>query len=121
VAYAAGQLGWVIKLNPDLTAVPDVLSSPTSALVVLSSLPNPTRGATELRFRLAAPSDVGVDIFDVTGRRVFGDRIAGLSAGEHAYRYHGLTTGRVRLPAGVYFQRVTALGVSKTAKLVILR
>jgi hypothetical protein len=75
--------------------------------------PNPTSGALTLAYRLGAPSEVRIEVFDVLGRVV---RTEERRAGE----------GRVVVPteglgAGVYVARLTAGGVHETRTFTVTR
>ncbi|MDE2645516.1 MAG: S8 family serine peptidase [Bacteroidota bacterium] len=65
--------------------------------------PNPFAEATRLSFDLPWAARVGVEVLDVTGRRVHVQSPADLSAG-----WNQLIDLRLALPAGVYLYRLTA-------------
>ena len=91
--------------NLVLTGPVDGASGPEAGPVaLLPSAPSPFRSATRLRFRLAAPAAVALDVFDVTGRRVAS--VAGpYGAGEHAVTLDGSA-----LAPGAYLVRLRAGG-----------
>lgn len=82
--------------------------SPTSApraldtARLLPNVPNPFNPTTELRFELAAPSDVALRILDARGRVVDVLRPGTLSAGEHALPWRGLDAEGRSVASGVY-------------------
>ena len=77
-------------------------------VALLPAAPSPFRDATRLRFRLDAPADVALDVFDVTGRRVAS--VAGsYGLGEHAVLLDGS-----RLAPGAYLVRLQAGGETRT-------
>ncbi len=81
-------------------------------VALLAPTPNPFRGATQLRFRLDAPSDVQLDVFDVVGRRVAS--LAGaFGAGEHPVSIDGAA-----LAPGTYVVRLMAGGLVRTRLVV---
>ena len=88
---------------------------------VLPNHPNPFTRETAIGYGLPSASDVAVEVYDVAGRRVFTDRLPGVSAGWHAYRFPATGAGGRRLAAGVYFYRMTSAGRSETRKMVIMR
>jgi hypothetical protein len=94
---------------------------PLSALEVRQNYPNPFSGTTEFEVNLPAQSDLAVDVYDVAGRRVRTHSLGESAAGWHRLRLDGLDDAERRLPAGVYFYRVTANGTSVTKKMVIVR
>jgi Lecithin:cholesterol acyltransferase len=85
-------------------------TSPGGPIVLdlLSAGPNPFRGSTSLRFRLAAPRRVTAEVFDVGGRRV-ASLLHGepMGAGTHELRWPAGADG-TRAPAGVYWVRLDA-------------
>jgi hypothetical protein len=91
------------------------------ALQLLPNSPNPFNHTTVVRFGLPEASDVVLDVFDVTGRRVYTERRAHVPAGWQNLSYDGRDARNVPLPSGVYFFRVTAGGVTAASKMVISR
>jgi hypothetical protein len=90
--------------------------SPVASLeLALAAEPNPSRGATTLRYRLGTAAHVRLTVYDTSGRRlttlVEGDR----SAGE--YSFH--VSGRGFAP-GVYLYRLEANGASVVRRAVLL-
>ena len=47
------------------------------------NFPNPTSGSTQIEYSIAESSDVTLELFDVTGRKVKSISLAAVSAGEH--------------------------------------
>lgn len=82
--------------------------------------PNPSAGGVALRFSLAAPARVRLELLDCAGRRV---RV--LADGERAAGAHGLAwdgageDGRAVAP-GLYFARLAAPGVAAVRRIVRL-
>jgi hypothetical protein len=71
--------------------VPD---GPVAVASSLRALANPVRGAVELALVMPAPADAAYEVYDAAGRRVAGERLGWLPAGEHVIRWNG------RGPAG---------------------
>ena len=69
--------------------------------------PNPFRGQTTLTFRVSAPAEVSVQIFDAAGRAVR-ELIAGRAcvAGQQSVTWNGRDDPGQSLPAGIYLYRV---------------
>ena len=95
--------------------------SPISALAVLENMPNPFTATTTLRVGLPKAGDVEIDVFDVAGRRVGGERTRALAAGWREISFDARDTAGRALPSGVYFYRVKAAGETITRKMVIAR
>jgi hypothetical protein len=109
VEYVAGP---VALEQPTASATPD-------APLSLRAVPNPARGAGDIRFTLARPGPVLVEMFDVRGARVGvlmrSDR---LEAGEHRVEFD--RSSGERLPAGVYFCRLRHPGGIATTRFMVL-
>ena len=82
---------------------------------LLAASPNPFRDRTLLRFRLDAPSDVRLDVFDALGRRV-ASLEGPYGAGEHPVPLAG-----DGLAPGVYVVRLAAAGVVRSQIVVRAR
>jgi hypothetical protein len=87
-----------------------------------AAVPNPFLGSTRIQYRLAAPRQVALEIFDLTGRRVrrLVDHVRQLP-GFHQYTWDGLTDDGIPAPAGIYYCRLTAGREVDTTKLTLLR
>lgn len=78
--------------------------------------PNPTGASTSIGFSLSTAAPVDVRVFDALGREV-----ATLASGMHEAGTHTAHLDASRLPAGIYFVRLQAAGVSATRSLVVAR
>jgi hypothetical protein len=83
--------------------------------------PNPFRPGDAIRFRIAAPAEARLAIYDLRGRlvRVLVDGSA--RAGEGRAAWDGNDASGRAVPSGVYFYRLTAQGHSSTGRLLLLR
>ncbi len=97
-----------------VAAVPEPAPRPSPALA-LSAEPNPSRGVTTLRYRLASAAHVRLTVFDTSGRRMTTLVDEDRPAGEHSF----LLTGRGFAP-GVYLYRLEANGASVVRRAVLL-
>lgn len=83
--------------------------------------PNPARIAPRIDFVVPRESEIRLTIHDVTGRKVR-EVVAGtVTAGEHSAYWDRLDRAGRRVPAGVYFARLEALGRVDAVKLVVLQ
>ena len=114
--YTAGTEGQPIG---DLQWFPQFLTSTyapeLAAELRLSLFPNPTAGATELRFELPQPQEVRFQLFDPLGREVGESQRAALPAGPAR-----LALDLGDLPAGTYFYRLRA-GAAFTSGTIAVR
>lgn len=77
--------------------------------------PNPFNPSTVIAYRLPAPSDVKLEIFDALGRKVTTLVDARQSAGAHRVVFNAVP---FNLSSGMYFYRLSAGGVSETRKMI---
>ncbi len=90
---------------------------PAAALDAVATLPNPARGAAQVRLSLSSASAVTVGVYNTLGQRVAvlaeGQLLA---AGDHAFPFR-----TDALAAGVYVVRVQAGATVSTQKLTVIR
>jgi hypothetical protein len=83
--------------------------------------PNPAPGAATVAYQMPRESDVRIDLFDVTGRRVrtlVRDRRPG---GFYAALWDGRDDGGGDVASGVYFLRMQAGTFDQTRRLVVIK
>ena len=83
--------------------------------------PNPFNAGTVLSYSLAAPANVELAVYDVSGRRVALIERSNRGAREHELPWDGRDESGRRLASGVYFLRLRAGAVEAVRKIVILR
>lgn len=93
---------------------------PVTALRVLANRPNPFAASTLFRVGLPAAAPVRVEVFDVSGRRVRVQDLAG-NAGWQDLVFDGRDDAGRLLPGGIYLYRVAAGGKTITHKILIAR
>ena len=103
--------------------LPATLSAPppASAALRLASSPNPFRDSTVLRFTLARPANVRLDLMDASGRRVRVLGPAQVGAGAQSVAWDGRDQSGRRVPPGLYLARLTAGADVRQAKLIRMR
>lgn len=136
-ALADSSLGWAIEYGPTVLSVRVVealLSSAPDAAAdgpprysragIRAAVPNPTSGATELRFALAQAGRVELIIYDVHGRKVAG-LLSGAqrSAGEHHVAWDGRDDLGHPAASGAYLVRLRVGGtpVGRSQRIVVWR
>jgi hypothetical protein len=83
--------------------------------------PNPARGGVSIAFGLREAATVAFDVLDLSGRRVAVLPARDFDAGERATTWDGRGDAGARLPAGLYFVRMTAGGrVVGTTRVALL-
>jgi len=83
---------------------------------LLSNYPNPFNPTTTIVFDLPNSSQVQLDIFDITGRKVLNVHNSYLLAGSHQY-----TVDASQLTSGVYLYRLRYDNVQITRKMTLLK
>ena len=102
-------------------AIRDRPESAPPATCLLPAHPNPFRGETCIRFDLAAPGDVRVDLYDPAGRRVRVLARGWHPAAQHRLSWDGRDESGQAVAAGVYFLRFDAPGRKETKRVTLLR
>lgn len=111
--WATSQNGSIgISSNTLGSIVASESEAPTVALE-LSAFPNPFNFGSTLRYRLPAPADVHLSIYDMLGREV-----GRLAAGPRAAGLHEARLERPDLPPGAYLIRLRAGDQFRTALIV---
>jgi hypothetical protein len=109
-------------------SVTDVRRDPSGSPggVGLSTLyqnaPNPFRSSTIIRYEVAAPTPVRLEIIDLTGRLV--RRLIGsedIEAGLHMLRWDGCDDSGRKVAAGLYFCRLETTGVVRSRRMILIR
>ncbi len=88
--------------------------------LTMSSMPNPFRTSTELRFELLAAAPYEVEVFDPAGKRVTSFRGSG-KAGVNAVRWDGRDAQGHTSNPGIYYYRLVSNTQSSARKVVLLR
>ena len=83
--------------------------------------PNPFNAQTVIRFDLAAPQAVTLEVFDILGKRVRTLAVGNLGAGVHQEVWDGKDQRGRTLGSGVYLMRLTVSGIPVTRRSVLIR
>lgn len=114
--------GYAGGYSDEVSASPSTGTDPvTYRTRLFQNSPNPFNPETEIRFELAAPSDVSITVFDAAGRRVRVLAVEPRPAGVHAIRWNGQNDAGETVSSGVYFYRMTTAGFDQTRKMVLLK
>ncbi len=91
--------------------------APVSSLFTLHPVfPNPFNSQATVRYSLPRSGDVTLSLMDITGRILRTQVIDKREAGEHSLVIDGTD-----LPAGIYFSRLEANGMTRTQKLLLVK
>ena len=83
--------------------------------------PNPFNPSTVIEFALPRASDVRIDMFDITGRRVRTIADEAMTAGVHRITFDGRSSSGDLLATGVYFYRMQAGAYTATKKMLLMK
>lgn len=102
-----------LSLESAVLAVPRVSASSGAWL---EAYPNPSRGTFRVRWAMATPGPVEIEVFDVTGRRVAAHHVPATSGARD------LTVGSSHeaLPVGIYLVRARIAGAQLTRRVAVL-
>ena len=111
-----------VLLNTNTTGVGPTPSDAPRTFQLLASKPNPSRGTSEIRFRLPSACTVDVALLDLAGRNVrslvSGERS---TPGEHGIRWDGRDDSGAPVRGGVYILQVRAGGEVGVRKVIVRR
>jgi hypothetical protein len=83
----------------------DDVAAAGAELMLSRPTPNPSAGATLLRFSLPQAGVARIEVMDLAGRRVWGSE-AMFAPGAHSVQWDGRDSQGAVVPAGVYFVRL---------------
>jgi hypothetical protein len=84
--------------------------------------PNPLEGSSTIRFDLARPASLKLDVFDLSGRRIARLADGDFAAGTFSTHWNGRVDGGGNAGAGLYFVRMSGAGVpTATMRLAVVR
>ena len=116
-----------MKMKSMVDAVLDIASIPQE-FALRQNLPNPFRGATEIRFEVPerAPSIGGaarveLKVYNVLGQLVRTLVDAGLQPGAYTTNWNGRDAGGRLVSAGIYFYHLNANGIRITKKMALIQ
>ena len=111
----------VIVLMRNAGAVGVAPAPAPNGLAMRPNVPNPLRDGTDVRFLLATPADVRLDVFDPSGRPVAAIAAGRRDAGWQSLRFDGRDRSGRQLRPGLYLYRVTAGPVVGSGRMVVTR
>jgi hypothetical protein len=106
-----------------MAALPEVPPgvAPASDFLVRLISASPMRGEARFAVELSLAGQVGAEVSDASGRRVWKLREDAFAPGRHVLRWDGRDASGRPVPSGVYFMRVTSGPRSSVLKLVQAR
>ena len=85
------------------------------------NFPNPFNPSTTLRFDLAEPQNVRIDIFNSRGQKVCTLLNEAYSAGHHTATWNGTNENGQTMPSGIYMGRIVTPSFSSTFKMIMMK
>ncbi len=108
---------WLVKLRGDETQDVEDQDNVNPSYISLSpAYPNPFNAQTTIRYSLPKSSNVSIDIFDITGRKIETLLSSHQPAGEHSSVWNAEDK-----PSGVYFYRLKAGETTQTQRCILLK
>ena len=105
-----------------VTIEPVPVTLPNGAIALLKqNYPNPARAGTTIRFVLAFPAEVRIDVYDIAGRRVRTLRDEEYLPGEYEVPWDLRNEDGLGVASGIYLYRLQAGGESITKKLAVIK
>ncbi len=95
-------------------------SSPQAGLQVGQNRPNPFNPTTRFEYSIAAPGDLVIAIYTISGRNVRDVEKHHAAAGSYTFEWDGKDQSGATMPAGVYLYEVRSQGVRGTRKMILL-
>ncbi|MCB9465677.1 MAG: T9SS type A sorting domain-containing protein [Candidatus Eisenbacteria bacterium] len=99
----------------------DGLPAIAGHLLSLRALPTPFTTSTQLKFQLDRPTDVRVEVFDATGRRIRLLQEGTLKAGEHTVTWNGRNDLGRDSVSGTYFVKLWTPDRTLSQKVLLMR
>lgn len=101
---------------PSAVHVDETDSAVPDAVAISRPYPNPFNAAVTIPFTLARPLAVTVDVYDIAGRPVARLQNGFMAAGSHEAVWRGDSAG-----SGIYIVRITAGGMTQSARVVLVK
>ena len=114
------QIGVVDRDGEYMSAI-QAVSVKALAASLAQNEPNPFNPETSIRYTMAAPGNVSINIYDAAGRLVRSLVNGVKEAGSHNVTWNGVDNNGSAVSSGVYFYRLTAGKFSETKKMTLLK
>lgn len=109
-------------LGPELAAARGEAPATEPALgTMMAPVSNPMTGSSTLRFQLATPGDVEIDLYNVSGQRV--KQLVGgwFEAGDYTVAWNASGESGAAVPSGVYFLQMRTEGITRSQRVVVVQ
>lgn len=116
--FSDGTLGFYV-VSSSATSVSE--ATPIAGIRLAQNMPNPFGSSTRLEFELAAPTRVGVNVFDASGRHVSRLLEEQRPAGRHALVWDGRDRYGAPVSSGIYWARIETTETARVVRMVLIR
>jgi FlgD Ig-like domain len=107
-------------VTPSATSAVGGVRLPATVFLAAPS-PNPAHDATSFAFGLPHDAEVSLVIYDVDGRSVRSMSRGAVAAGEHRFDWDLRDSAGAPVRGGVYFVRMAAGGITRSARVAVVR
>jgi hypothetical protein len=113
---------YAARIGSDCTITAVAENSPQSGGGLLScNYPNPFNPSTVIRYEIANPGHVSLRVYDAGGVLVKVLQDQHRKAGRYEVNWNGEDEKGHPVSSGVYFCRLSALGITQTTKMVLVK
>ncbi|MCF7920971.1 MAG: T9SS type A sorting domain-containing protein [Candidatus Cloacimonetes bacterium] len=100
----------------------NTIITPDMTIENLTIYPNPFNPQAYISFLLNEPSEsLILSVYNIRGQRIWQKEITNLTTGRHQIPWAGCDLNGQKVAAGIYFYQISANGMRKTAKAVLLK
>lgn len=117
---ALAQTPLTVTLRAKVTSGGLSVGGPVTAFALHRPSPNPLRRSTTLAFDLPREARIALSVHDPSGRRVATLAEGAWSAGRHSLAWRAADDAGRAVPAGLYFVRLEAGGMTRVARVAVL-
>jgi hypothetical protein len=110
-----------VELLDTLTAVRDAGKKLPAEFALHQNYPNPFNPGTAIRFDLAKPASISLDVYSVLGQRITILEKGDYQAGSYSTAWNGKDGFNNTVPSGIYFLQLRAGNFIQTRKMVLLK
>ncbi len=108
---------YILTYSPESTAIEEnPMDLPVKSFELLQNFPNPFNPVTKIRYQIASPGIVRLDVFNVLGQHI---RTL-VNQYQHSGKY-AITFNAGDLPSGIYFYRLQTPTFSAIKQMILLK
>ena len=120
-AWISGRHGLIMHRRNIISSIGKETEPHPTSLDLHQNYPNPFNTSTIIEYALAVSGDVGLEVFDVLGRKVRSLVKSNQVAGPHRVNWNGMNDARELVTSGMYIYRMTSDRAISSKKIVLIR